>query len=154
MSVDSLATDEKTQVLQYKKIELTENGKSVVSEYPIMISVPYEGTLENLKVCIEGTDNKRKNVSYTYRNGNLTFDTNTLGNVIIMTQEGLMGDTNGDGEIDIADALMISRYDAGLTELEASQLSASDVNTDGEVNIADALMISRYDAGLITSFSN
>ena len=61
------------------------------------------------------------------------------------------GDTNNDGEINIADALMISRYDAGLVELNESQLAVSDVNNDGEVNIADALMISRFDAGLITS---
>ena len=63
----------------------------------------------------------------------------------------LLGDTNGDGEVDIADALMISRYDAGLITLDEAQLSVSDVNKDGEVDIADALMLSRYDAGLIDS---
>ena len=61
-----------------------------------------------------------------------------------------MGDTNLDGEMNIADALMISRYDAGLAELNEDQLAVSDVNNDGEVNIADALMISRFDAGLIS----
>ena len=63
----------------------------------------------------------------------------------------VLGDTNNDGEINIADALMISRYDAGLAELNEDQLAVSDVNNDGEVNIADALMISRFDAGLIDS---
>ena len=29
----------------------------------------------------------------------------------------MAGDVTGDGEVDIADALMISRYDAGLTQL-------------------------------------
>lgn len=58
------------------------------------------------------------------------------------------GDVNGDGKVNIADALMISRYDAGLTGLDSIQLSVSDINGDGKVNIADALMISRFDAGL------
>lgn len=61
------------------------------------------------------------------------------------------GDTNGDGTADIADALMISRYDAGLIALDSTQLSVSDVNHDGSVDIADALMIARFDAGLIES---
>lgn len=59
------------------------------------------------------------------------------------------GDANGDEKVNIADALMISRYDAGLTWMSEYQLSVSDVNGDGKVNIADALVISRYDAGLI-----
>lgn len=70
---------------------------------------------------------------------------------IVVVSNNILGDTNNDSEVNIADALMISRYDAGLTELDESQLAVSDVNNDGEVNIADALMISRFDAGLITS---
>ena len=61
----------------------------------------------------------------------------------------IKGDTNGDGTADIADALMIARYDAGLIQLDEVRLSVSDVNKDDSVDIADALMIARYDAGLI-----
>ena len=63
--------------------------------------------------------------------------------------EAVVGDTNGDGNTDIADALIISRYDAGLIGLNEDQLQESDVNADNSVDIADALLISRYDAGLI-----
>ena len=70
---------------------------------------------------------------------------------VVVCPDGIMGDTNGDGTADIADALMISRYDAGLITLDNTQISVSDVNNDGSVNIADALMIARYDAGLINS---
>ncbi len=92
----------------------------------------------------------------------VNFNMNKSNNVFLMPNNDVeftavliktsnYGDTNNDGEVNIADALMISRYDAGLTELNESQLAVSDVNNDGEVNIADALMISRFDAGLITS---
>ena len=68
-------------------------------------------------------------------------------------QNKILGDTNGDESVDIADALMIARYDAGLVELDETQLSVSDVNTDDSVDIADALMVARFDAGLIDSLS-
>ena len=69
----------------------------------------------------------------------------------VVESEGIFGDTNGDESVDIADALMIARYDAGLIQLDGNQLSVSDVNKDDSVDIADALMIARYDAGLISS---
>ena len=70
----------------------------------------------------------------------------------MLEPEYLMGDVNGDGEIDAADAGLISRYDAGFITLTAEQLLAGDVNNDGEVDAADAGLISRYDAGFISSF--
>lgn len=58
------------------------------------------------------------------------------------------GDASGDGFVDVADALLIARYDAKFVVLEEKQLSVSDVNGDGTVDVADALLICRYDAGL------
>ena len=62
------------------------------------------------------------------------------------------GDVNGDGNIDIADALKIYQYDAQLVEFDSKEIMAGDVNKDGETNIADAIVISQYDAGLISGF--
>ena len=73
--------------------------------------------------------------------------------VTVTVEPIVFGDVNFDGVVDIADALMISRYDAGLTQLDEKQLFAGDVNGDGEVDIADALMISRYEVGLIDGFT-
>lgn len=60
-----------------------------------------------------------------------------------------LGDVNNDGIVDAADAVMIQRYDAGLTNLTSEQISLGDVNGDGIVDAADAVKIQRYDAGLI-----
>ena len=68
---------------------------------------------------------------------------------VTVNSDNLLGNTNGDGKVNIADALMIARYDAKLTTLNDTQLSVSDVNGDSKVNIADALKIARYDAKLI-----
>lgn len=52
-------------------------------------------------------------------------------------------DFNKDGEINMTDANLIAKADAGLEAQDSSNLSG-DVNMDGKVNIADALMIERY----------
>lgn len=66
---------------------------------------------------------------------------------IIVTNR--LGDVNGDGLVDAADADLISRYDAGIIALTSDQLKVGDVNGDGVVDAADAGLISRYDAGFI-----
>ena len=104
-------------------------------------------------------DNTFTDMKATCFNDVLTFRTNHFS-IYVITEQTLedasaliSGDVNGDGEVDIADALLISRYDAKLTEFDATQLAYADVNDDNEVNIADALLISRYDAKLIDSLS-
>lgn len=64
-----------------------------------------------------------------------------------------LGDVNGDGYIDSADAMLCLRSAVGLTELTAEQKSAADVNKDGFVDAGDAIKILRYDAKLIDSLN-
>ena len=72
---------------------------------------------------------------------------------VLHSDAGLLGDVNGDGVVDAGDAVIISRYDAGLITLTSEQLKAGDVNGDGTVDAGDSVIISRYDAGLISSLN-
>ena len=58
------------------------------------------------------------------------------------------GDVDGNGTIDMADALLTLRCAMGLVELSGDQLAAADVNADGAVGMDDALMILRAAMGL------
>ncbi len=58
------------------------------------------------------------------------------------------GDTNGNGVVDVVDALFIAQYTVGIRTLSASQLAAADVSGDGQVNIVDALFVAQYTVGL------
>ena len=85
-------------------------------------------------------------------------DTKTLEDKVLVNDKSkniikdyILGDTNDDSKVNIADALMIARYDAKLVTLTDGRLSVSDVTGDSKVNIADALKIARYDAKLIDS---
>lgn len=64
----------------------------------------------------------------------------------------LLGDVNGDGEVDNLDAAKVYSHYNGVTELNAEQLSAADVNDDGEVDNLDAAMIYSYYNGFRDSF--
>src|SRR5437870_11375491 len=62
----------------------------------------------------------------------------------------LCGDVNGDGVVDIGDALVVAEFDVG--DRQCSQLTqpeACDVNGDGACHIDDALRIAQCDVGLI-----
>src|SRR3989475_2404444 len=63
------------------------------------------------------------------------------------------GDVNGDGVVNIGDALIVAQYDVGLRACGQGQFShpeVCDVNGDGACNIGDALRIAQCDVGLIS----
>ncbi|MBN1697235.1 MAG: hypothetical protein JW881_06960 [Spirochaetales bacterium] len=64
---------------------------------------------------------------------------------------GNLGDTNGDGEINIVDALLIAQYYVGLNPSNFNPIVA-DVNCSGAVDIVDALLVAQLYVGLISSF--
>ena len=62
----------------------------------------------------------------------------------------LLGDANGDGVVNIVDALIIAQCFVGITICEYN--TVMDVNRSGTVDIVDALMVAQYAVGLITGF--
>ncbi len=72
---------------------------------------------------------------------------------IIVTAAAQLGDVNGDGYIDAADALLCLRASVGLITLTPEQEAAADVNHDGLIDAGDAILVLRYDARLIPSLN-
>src|SRR3989442_503901 len=63
------------------------------------------------------------------------------------------GDVNGDGVVNIGDALIVAQYDVGLRACGQGQFShpeVCDVNGDAACNIGDALRIAQCNVGLIS----
>ena len=138
----------------------TEDGTRV--DFPanafLEVKIPYAD--DNVRVSSfsgSGDTLKETRLTAKYENVKYVFETNPLGTEIgtfgLLTRTIGSGDVNADNNVDIADALMISRHDAKLITLTDEQLAVGDVNGDNEVDIADALMISRYDAKLIEGFN-
>ncbi len=70
----------------------------------------------------------------------------------IVRDKSILGDVNGDGEVDFADGIRILKHDVGLIDLTGDALVTGDVNGDGEVDFADAILVLKFDVGLISSF--
>ena len=78
----------------------------------------------------------------------------TIGAVLKTTSpmESIKGDVNGDGEVDIADAVCIVNYVVGKPNAAFIE-AAADVDGDGVVDIADAVRIVNLVVGKITALS-
>lgn len=57
----------------------------------------------------------------------------------------LLGDVNGDGEVDSVDSLIVLKYSVGQDVTII--LENADVNADGEIDSIDSLMILKYSVG-------
>ena len=58
----------------------------------------------------------------------------------LITPPVLMGDVNGDGEVDLSDAIMVTYY--ALHEVPSNfNAEAADMNGDGEIDLSDAIII-------------
>ena len=66
--------------------------------------------------------------------------------------EVMIGDLNGDGKINTADAVIILKIAAGMIAQDEYNTIAGDCNHDGKVNTADAVLILKYAAGMIEKF--
>ncbi len=67
--------------------------------------------------------------------------------------DGMPGDVNHNGSIDIADAVLVLRHALGIAILPDDDLYWADVLADGNITIPDALTILRRAMGLIDSFN-
>lgn len=64
----------------------------------------------------------------------------------------MIGDVNGDKNVDVLDAAIVQKYAAGKSTLTPEQIYAGDVNGDNNADVLDAALIQKFAAGKITGF--
>ena len=78
--------------------------------------------------------------------------------ILLLASRGLgqmppvCGDVNGDGVVNIGDALLVTQFVVGLRQCGMAAFShpdVCDVNPDGRCDVGDALKIAQCDVGLI-----
>ena len=105
---------------------------------------------EDTKIFINGRDD-------LYQSSHTNVQPNIL-NICTVTAESveapsvMLGDLNGDGKVNTADAVVVLKISAGMVALDEKYQAAGDCNRDGKVNTADAVLILKYAAGMITEF--
>ena len=119
----------------------TGNGKVMTIELkPVVNDVPlgnYSLQVKNIKLGTADMADK-----YAGADMNVSF---RVANII-------KGDVNGDGDVDIADAVCIVNHVVGKTNTSFNA-AAADVNGDGDVDIADAVRIVNLVVGKINALS-
>lgn len=86
-----------------------------------------------------------------YSSTSIPFTTSTGGTPVPTSAPGNLGDVNGDGNIDIVDALLTAQYYVGLNP-DGFDPAQADVNCDEGIDIVDALLIAQYYVGLVSEF--
>lgn len=67
-------------------------------------------------------------------------------------EQYMLGDADNDGQIKVADALLIQRYIANMQQMQGKALLAADVTQNNKIETADVLEIQKYVAGMFTKY--
>ena len=138
-------------------ISFYKDNEKVNIDGTAIIKIPVKEGMDGNKCKVYYNDNgKFTDMNAVYKDGYMEFETTHFSEYALV--EGslptlTMGDVNGDGKVNVLDAVMVLRHDANIIKLDDCQLKAADVNEDGKVDVLDAVMILRYEAGIIKSFS-
>lgn len=110
----------------------------------------------NGKASFTGTDaaypkELRTGTYYVYLvSGGKAFKAENYAAKFSYEQVWKIGDANGDGVVNIQDAVVILQYCVGNLSLNGSLKLAADANRDGVVNIQDAVIVLQYCVGNVT----
>jgi endo-1,4-beta-xylanase len=134
---------------------LTINNQLIIDRWTSEAATEYTGTIDlvagqKVPVVMEfyeetGEASAALSWSCTYQSKEIVPQSRLYSD----TSTGDLGDVDGDGSINIVDALLVAQYYVGLTSIDTSR---ADTDCNGTVNIVDALLIAQYYVGLISQF--
>lgn len=71
-----------------------------------------------------------------------------VGQVTVTAPDLAPGDVNGNGQVEVGDAVLVLRATVGLEILDAEQSSRADLDRNEDINVADAISILRRVVGV------
>lgn len=139
IEVKDVNGDSLTYKLLFSTDESTYDGKVYAKKFDLILNDEYTTSVDYYTVNLEGAK------SYS----GVACDSSI---VEIGEMDSLIGDVNGDGNIDITDATIVQKYAAEMVEFTDMQKKAADTNHDGNVDVTDATLIQKYVAEMIDQF--
>ena len=126
--------------LEKRKEKMTEQAKVFANGEPIVTEESMEGIYSLFIYAQDALGNESIEFSNYYR----------IGKEDLEQQDYMIGDLNGDKQVDIIDLAKMKRYIIGLEDLEETYKKAADINRDGEIDIIDLVKIKQIISGIIT----
>ena len=123
---------------------MIEKAQEILSDAEAYVASTIEGleeTLAQAKAVYDNEDATQSQVNEAVR---------TL--TLQITEARLIGDVNGDGDINTEDTTAVLKASAEIVVLSDYEAGSADVNGDGEVNTDDAVLILQYAAEKISKF--
>ena len=120
------------------------------------IAVTYDPAVLTLAAVTGGNTAEfsgKPTTTTTSSTSSTTTTSSTSTSTTTTTSPTRCGDVNGDGVVNVGDALLVAQYDVGLRQCGVAPFihpEVCDVNNDGNCNIGDALRIAQCDVGLIS----
>lgn len=96
-------------------------------------------------ITIKNKDDKDKTSSALASGDKIIITNNNITKTFIVQ---ITGDTNSDGQIDIADLLKVQKHIKNASKLKDVYYLAADINKDGNVDIGDLLKIQKHIKGV------
>ncbi len=136
-------------------ISLMQGETPVQSTASVTVKIPVPDTMDsaNCKVYRKDADGTYTDMNAVYSNGYMAFTTDHFSIYVLTTgnPNGILGDVNFDGDVNVRDATAIQKHLVNIISLEENQLKLADTNGDGDINIRDATQIQKYLVGLVPS---
>jgi|GEM_PF-1520165 len=133
---EELDTTDLVIFAEYEKYGRDEDGDIVLETY-------YEEATEYEVSGFESESEGEKTVTVTLGECSTTFA------VTVEENDVLIGDANGDGDVNMKDVLLCRRFIAGLASDSSLNFACADTDGDGDITMRDVFYIRRYIAGII-----
>lgn len=117
-------------------------GRYTSNSEIVLMTFKCKVTGEVDKASVEVTLKNNDVIGPVESNGNIDTIPSTVVGCKLFLGDFLPGDANGDGEVDLRDAVRVTQYYNGW-DVEIN-LAAADANGDGEIDLRDAVRITQY----------
>ena len=125
----------------------TENSTATINRYPADMEPGLELSGSSMKFSAN-----HKWEEYTQQTTTTTSKTNPTTATTVPSRTYLYGDLNFDNQINVKDAVEVSKYTVNKITFTDVQKKTADVNGDGSIDVKDATLIQKYGIKLVDTF--